>query len=145
MEPVPSDVIVWCLATGSLGLLIHAHDFALVCASAKLRPRGVVDWAVATLGFFWTFAKWNLGGVLLWAIWSEQALYWYAIGGGAGSMLVWGVLELRLDLTMTSEASEDRAFVWVYSVRKLISYLWWGLCLGTAFWLFLLAFSLTKA
>ncbi len=138
MEFVPSEIAVWCLAAGALGLLTHAHDFALVWAAATLRPRGIVDWAVSILGFAWTFAKWNLGGILLWVIWNEPTLHWFAIGGAAASMLVWGVVELGLDLTMTADTPEDRAFVWVYNVRKLISYLWWGFGVGTAIWVFLI-------
>ena len=129
------------MTVSALGLLTHAHDFTLVWASSPLRPQGVVDWSIVILGFFWTFAKWNLGGLLLWAVWNDPALRWYAIAGAAASMFVWGVLELWIDLAMTSETPDDRAFVWIYNVRKLMTYLWWGLGLGTALWLLLLVIA----
>ena len=89
MKFVPSEIAIWSVAAGTLGLLTHAHDIALGWASATMRPRGVVDWAVSTLGFSCTFAKWNLGGLLLWAICNEPALHWFAIGRAAVSMVVW--------------------------------------------------------
>ena len=141
MDFMPSNVAVWCLVTGVVGLATHAHDLMVLWASRKLRPQGVFDWAIAVLGFSWTFAKWSLGGLLLWAIWNEPALHYYAIGGIGAAVLVWGVLELGLDLAMTSKASEYRPFVWIYSLRKLISFLWWGLGFGTALWLVVLVVS----
>ena len=132
---MPSNIAVWCLVTGVIGLVTHAHDFMLLWGSPTLRPRGVVDWTIAALGFSCTFAKWNFGGLLLWVIWNEPALHYYAIGGIGAAVLVWGVLELGLDVAMTSETPEDHPFVWIYSVRKLIGYLWWGLGFGTVLWL----------
>ena len=139
MEFTPSQILVWCLPTAALGLLTRAHDFLVLWASPTLRPRNGIDWIVAMLGFFWTFTKWGVGGLFLWAIWNEPALHWYAIGGVAVSVLLWGLVELCFDLTTASQTPGDRPFfIWIYNLRKLISYLWWGLAISTGLWLILL-------
>ena len=120
------DWLFWSLAAGSVGIVVHAHDF-LLQHYAGVRPETAAEWLISAAGFATKFALAALGGFLLWVLWMDPEARPFAIGGAAVGMVVWIV-----EVAVTGWIGAD-APTWVRCImaaRQLVTRLVYGLAGG---------------
>lgn len=130
--------LYWCLVVGTVGIVIHAHDFA-VATGGGLRPESPFEWLVVAAGFVWTFTVWTVGAFLLGLLLTVPNGTLFALGGAAVGVAISIPQVVSMSVFSSSAGTETgpRWIVWIMLARVLVTRLAYGLLGGGGLYLIL--------